>query len=167
MQLSIANILNSSMNKTLLQWFLLNCNKIPAHCTCQGWQINQSPLDKQHNSQQWHTSCVSSRYPCHDGCHASVTRRRDMRVRETWCDTALQMKKCTHTVYILCTLRGHWRGSVHVLLTTLLSLSLIKWARLLSDSILSGSEVSGHYDNLEPRLEKSHQRERVITGVMS
>ena len=84
-----------------------------------------------------------------------------MIVRETWCDTALQMKKCTHTVYILCSLRLHWGGrwSAYVLLITLLSLSLIKWARLLPDSILSGSEVSGHYDNLDPRLEKSHQWE--------
>ena len=51
------------MNKTLLQRFLLNCNKIPPHCTCQGWIINQSPLDKQN---------IQVSYP--PGIHVTISR---------------------------------------------------------------------------------------------
>lgn len=142
------------MNKTLLQRFLLNCNKIPPHCTCQGWLINQSPLDKQ-NFQ------VSDPPGIHVRCHASVTRGRDIYrdtgVRETWSETGQQMKMYTlYTMLVRCADPGE--GGYLCTIDSSKHDTIIRfWVFEYQSQGLWSLRQFG-------RLEKSHQR--VIMGIM-
>ena len=98
------------------------------------------------------------------GIHVTMGVTRVSRVGVTWewgkPDVILRCK--WRNVHILYTFSVHcadiWEGTC-----TIDNIALPnKMSMILSIFSLSGSEVSGHYDNLEPRLEKSHQREWLL-----
>ena len=103
------------------------------------------------------------------GIHVTigVTRVSRVGVTREWGKPDVILRCKWRNVHILYTFSVHcvniWGGECTC---TIDNIALREMILSISFS-LSGSEVSGHYDNLEPRLERSHQRERVITGVMS